>query len=85
MHCKEQPGQAKVVVAMQVTYKNMIDFVIGQLKSHELHLSPFTTVDKKMVILYFYPVRRRKTPVSGESGAGAEDNDLKLGLGADFA
>jgi hypothetical protein len=63
---------------MQVSYENMIELVIGKLKSHDLHLSPFTTIDKKVVVLYFYPVCGRKTSVSGEGGAGAENGDLEL-------
>src|SRR5882762_8823870 len=83
VHGEEQSRQPKVVIAMQVTYKNMVDLMVGKLKSHELHLSPFTAVDQKVAVLYFYPMCRRKTSVSGEGGAGTEDNDFELRLGVD--
>jgi len=83
VHGEEQSRQAQIVIAVQVTYKNMIDPVVGKLKSHELHLSPFTAVDEKVAILDLHPMRGRKTPVGGEGGAGAEDNDFKLWLGFD--
>ena len=63
---------------MQVTNKYMIELVIGKLKSHDLHLRPFPAVDEKVLVLYFYPVCRRKPSVSGESGTGAENGEFEL-------
>ena len=78
VHREEQPRQTKVVVAVQMTYENMVELVIGKLKSHDLHLRPFPAVDEKVLVLYFYPVCRRKPSVSGEGGAGAEDSEFEL-------
>ena len=40
------------MVAMQMTYKDVIDAVKISLQAHELHLRPFTTINKKGAILY---------------------------------
>jgi hypothetical protein len=66
------------MVAMQMTDKNMIDFVIGELESHELHLSTFPAINEKVMILDDYELGRRKPTVSGKRTTGTKDGNLEL-------
>lgn len=53
MHREDQSHQPEVVVAMQVTDENVTDPMNVRLVPHQLHLSPFATVDKERSVLYF--------------------------------
>jgi hypothetical protein len=45
VHGKDQAHQTQVMIAVQVTDKDVIDAVVRCAKTHELHLRGFTTVD----------------------------------------
>jgi hypothetical protein len=57
VHGKDQSHQPQVMVAMQMTYKNMIDPVQVRLETHELYLRAFATIDKKMSVLDLHQLR----------------------------
>jgi len=52
MHGKDQSHKSKVMIPMQMTYKDVIDAVKISLQTHKLHLSSFTAVNQKGAILY---------------------------------
>ena len=41
------------MVAVQMTYKDVIDPMKIDLQTHQLHLCSFATIHKKKAILYF--------------------------------
>lgn len=53
VHRKDQPHQAKVMITVKVTDKDMIDAVKICLHAHKLDLGCFTTVNEKSAALYF--------------------------------
>ena len=53
VHGEEQSHQAKVMVAVKVCDKDMIDPVEVGLVLHELHLGAFATVDQEITASYF--------------------------------
>jgi hypothetical protein len=69
MHSEDQPHDAKVVIAMQVADKNVIDAKKIGLKFHQLHLCSFTTIHKKMPVLYFNQLSGRESSVSWQRTA----------------
>jgi hypothetical protein len=69
VHGKDEPHQAEIMIAVQVTYENMVDTVKIDLQAHELHLRSFTAVNKKMPVLYFHQLRCGMPPVSGHGAA----------------
>lgn len=70
---EQQTHEAKVVVSVQVTYKDVVNLVVGQIKSHQLHLRSFATVNKKMSVLNSKELRRRKSIVRRKRSAGSQN------------
>ena len=77
VHRKDQSREAKVMVAMEVADKNMIDFVYAESILRESQLRSLTAVDEKMPILNSEILRRRKSAVSRQRSTGAEDGELE--------
>jgi len=73
VHGKQQAHQTKVMITVQVTDKNVIDAMVGDLVTHELHLRPFTTINEDVPVLYVEILRRRKSAVGRKCSTGAED------------
>jgi hypothetical protein len=45
VHGEQKPGKTKVMIAMQMAYKNMFYFVDRYFIPRQLKLTPFATVD----------------------------------------
>ncbi len=45
VHTKEEAHQSQVVITMKMTDKNRMDFMIGKLILHQLHLRAFATIN----------------------------------------
>ena len=69
MHREDQPHQTKVMIAMKVRDKNVVDAVKVCLKAHQLHLCSFTTINEKMAVLDFHELTRRKSSVRRQCAA----------------
>jgi hypothetical protein len=54
---EEQAHQPQVMVSVEVTDEDVIDFMIGQALCHQLHLSTLTAVDQEKAILEINELR----------------------------
>lgn len=61
------------MITVKVTYKNIIDFVIGNLITRKLLLNRFPCVDQNIPVLYFKKLCGRKAPEGRERAAGTKD------------
>ena len=77
VHGEDEAHQPKVVVAVQVADKNMIDAVKVRLKAHELHLRGFPAVDKEIVILDLEQLRGRMPAIGWQCTTRTQDGDLE--------
>lgn len=73
LHGKDQAHKAQVVVAMQMTYKNMIDAMEVELVPHHLHLGSFSAIDHETPVLNFQQLCAGIPAESGDGPAGSED------------
>src|SRR5690606_36417904 len=78
VHREDQAHQAQVMIAVQVTDKNMIDAVEVYLKAHQLQLSSFAAIDHKEFVLDLNELSRGMPSVGGECSAGTQDCYLEI-------
>jgi hypothetical protein len=71
MHGKDQTKKSKVMVAVKVTDKDVIDAMQVGLKFHQLHLRSFAAIDKKASALNFNQLCRGKPAVCRHRTAGS--------------
>ena len=51
MHGEKKAHQSKVMIAVKVADEYVIDFVVTDIISSQLHLASLTTIDQEVVIL----------------------------------
>ena len=51
VHGKQESGQSKIMIAMKMTDEDVADFMNVEIVPGKLELSPFATVNEKIVIL----------------------------------
>ena len=53
VHGENKSHQAEIVIAVEMRDKNVVDSMEVRLKTHQLHLGAFATIDKKEAIFNF--------------------------------
>jgi len=77
VHCEKETHQSQVVVAVEVTYKNVIDAMMAQVHLVQLHLCSFPAVDQEVPVLDHQLLRRGEPAESRNSATGSEYRELK--------
>jgi hypothetical protein len=62
MHCEHQTHETEIMVAVQMTNKNITGAMKVCLVFHQLHLCAFSAVDHEMSVLNFNNLARWKSP-----------------------
>lgn len=72
MHCEQQSHQAKVMIAVKVTYKDMTNAMDVDIRLSNLKLRTFAAIDQEMTILNVEILGRSKPAVSRNGSAGSK-------------
>jgi hypothetical protein len=65
------------MIAMQVGNEDVINAMHVQLILHELKLGAFSTINQKVIVLYFNELSGRHPTVSWYGSAGSKDGNFK--------